>query len=232
MREFWTAALAMGAVAAGALATGVAATAEPIRIGVMSPHSGPAARVGEDVRNGVKHGPRGSARRRRPAGDGGRRGARFRVRLGGQRIEPGEGHQGRCARAITEDNVDILMFGWHFLGRPRGHRRQRRIRQDPFRPAAGDPPHLGEDHRERLHPLLQGLAGHRRHGRAVRGGHRRLEGEGPVGPRGQEGRDPGSRTATGAGAGATRSASGWSNPAGRSSARTSPRWTRPRSARS
>lgn len=116
MREFWTAALATGVVAAGALAASAAATdavaADAIKIGVMSPHSGPAARVGEDVRNGVN-----MAREEAiAAGD-------LPVTVGGEARDfefvwvdsessPEKGIRA-VRRAITEDKVDILMFGWH-----------------------------------------------------------------------------------------------------------------------
>ena len=116
MRQFWLAAWAIGVVAVGALAANSTATdavaAEPIKIGVMGPHSGPAARVGQDIKNGVSMG-RDEAR---AAGD-------LPVTIGGKKRDfefvwvdsessPEKGIRA-VRRAITEDKVDLLMFGWH-----------------------------------------------------------------------------------------------------------------------
>ena len=111
MRELWTAALAIG-VAAGLTAAGDTVAAEPIRIGVMGPQTGPAARVGDDIRNGVHMG------REEALADGD-----LPVAVGGElrdfefvwvdsESSPEKGIRA-VRRAITEDEVDILMFGWH-----------------------------------------------------------------------------------------------------------------------
>ena len=116
MRQLWTAVLATGALAVGAIVASSAGTdavaAEPIKIGVMGPHTGPAARVGEDIKNGVNMG----REEARAAGD-------LPVTVGGEQRDfefiwidsessPEKGIRA-VRRAITEDQVDLLMFGWH-----------------------------------------------------------------------------------------------------------------------
>ena len=89
-----------------------AMSAENIRIGVMGPHSGPAARVGQDVQQGVNF----ALEAARAAGD-------LPVMVDGEARDielvwvdsessPEKGVRA-IRRAITEDNVDLLMFGWH-----------------------------------------------------------------------------------------------------------------------
>ena len=117
MRKLWTAlgtgalALALGTLVADLGGT-QAVAAEPIKIGVMGPHSGPSARVGEDIKNGVNMG----REEARAAGD-------LPVTVGGEKRDfefvwvdsessPEKGIRA-VRRAITEEKVDLLMFGWH-----------------------------------------------------------------------------------------------------------------------
>lgn len=86
--------------------------AEPIKIGVMGPHTGPAARVGQDIKNGITMGLEDA----RAAGE-------LPVTINGQNRDievtwvDSESSPERAVRAvrraITEDQVDLLMFGWH-----------------------------------------------------------------------------------------------------------------------
>ena len=89
-----------------------AAAADSIKIGVMGPHSGPAARVGQDVQEGVQF----ALEEARAAGD-------LPVMVDGEARDievvwvdsessPEKGVRA-IRRAITEDQVDLLMFGWH-----------------------------------------------------------------------------------------------------------------------
>lgn len=89
-----------------------ATAADSIKIGVMGPHSGPAARVGQDVQEGVQF----ALEEARAAGD-------LPVMVDGEARDieivwvdsessPEKGVRA-IRRAITEDQVDLLMFGWH-----------------------------------------------------------------------------------------------------------------------
>ena len=89
-----------------------ASAADNIKIGVMGPHSGPAARVGQDIQEGVSF----ALEDARAAGD-------LPVTVDGEARDiefiwvdsessPEKGVRA-IRRAITEDEVDLLMFGWH-----------------------------------------------------------------------------------------------------------------------
>ena len=185
MKKLWTAlatsalALSVGTIVAGSGGT-QAVAADPIKIGVMGPHSGPAARVGEDIKNGVNMG----LEEAMAAGD-------LPVAVGGQKrnfefvwvdseSSPEKGIRA-VRRAITEDKVDLLMFGWHSSVGLAVIDVSAEYGKIHFGPLPATRWHLQKNHQEQLHPLLQGLAGHRSDGRAVRGGHQRLEEEGHLG---------------------------------------------------
>ena len=103
-------------VTAGTLALAIGASlpaiGADIKIGVMSPHTGPAARVGQDVQQGVTF----ALEDARAAGelpvmvDGEARDIEF-VWVDSE-SSPEKGVRA-VRRAITEDKVDLLMFGWH-----------------------------------------------------------------------------------------------------------------------
>ena len=108
---------ALGKLAISALVLAVGASvpaigAENIKIGVMGPHSGPAARVGQDIQQGVTF----ALEEARAAGD-------LPVMVDGEARDieflwvdsessPEKGVRA-VRRAITENEVDLLMFGWH-----------------------------------------------------------------------------------------------------------------------
>ncbi len=89
-----------------------ASGADAIKIGVMGPHSGPAARVGQDIQQGVTF----ALEDARAEGD-------LPVTVDGEQRDiefvwvdsessPEKGVRA-IRRAITEQEVDLLMFGWH-----------------------------------------------------------------------------------------------------------------------
>lgn len=86
--------------------------ADALKIGVMGPHSGPAARVGQDIKNGVTMGLEDA----RAAGevpvtvDGEARDIEFT--WVDSESSPEKAVRA-VRRAITEEQVDLLMFGWH-----------------------------------------------------------------------------------------------------------------------
>src|SRR5262249_36212431 len=89
-----------------------AMAAEALKIGVMSPFTGPAARVGQDVKNGVAM----AYAEAKAAGE-------IPVKVGGEPRDmqfiwiddesSPEKAVRATRRAITEDKVDLLFFGWH-----------------------------------------------------------------------------------------------------------------------
>jgi len=86
--------------------------ADPIKIGITGPMSGPAARVGQDAQNGVNL----AVEDARAAGelpvlvDGEKRDLSFV--LVDDESSPEKGVRA-VRRAITEDKADLLLFGWH-----------------------------------------------------------------------------------------------------------------------
>lgn len=116
MKKFGRIVTSTVAVALGALVTvsgtSPALSAGSIKVGVMGPHSGPSARVGQDIQEGVKM----ALEDAMAAGDlpvkidGESRGIEF-IWVDSE-SSPEKGVRA-VRRAITEDKVDLLMFGWH-----------------------------------------------------------------------------------------------------------------------
>lgn len=104
--------IAVSAFAFSLVGTQSSFSADNIKIGVMGPHTGPAARVGQDIQEGVNF----AIKEALAAGDlpvmvdGEARGIEF-VWVDSE-SSPEKGVRA-VRRAIEEDNVDALMFGWH-----------------------------------------------------------------------------------------------------------------------
>jgi branched-chain amino acid transport system substrate-binding protein len=104
-------AIALGMIVAMS-GTSPAVSADNIKVGVMGPHTGAAARVGQDIQEGVKMAVEDAI----AAGDlpitvdGESRGVEF-IWVDSE-SSPEKGVRA-VRRAITEDNADVLMFGWH-----------------------------------------------------------------------------------------------------------------------